>query len=114
MKYHEYFASTAEAANDRIPTADGISPSTPPKESPLARSIGSFNRHHVNTFKLMIPEHLPTSPICPKSPKHSSGGTGVCPYHGRPHITGERKLVTGEVHVIRQSTLRTQQIRKDS
>ena len=30
-----------------------------------------------------IPEHLPTSPLCPRHPKHRSGGTGICPYHGR-------------------------------
>lgn len=30
-----------------------------------------------------IPEHLPTSPLCPKHPKHKSKGTGVCPFHGK-------------------------------
>ncbi|KAI4156353.1 MAG: hypothetical protein LQ340_000340 [Diploschistes diacapsis] len=30
-----------------------------------------------------VPEHLPTSPLCPRHPKHKSKGTGVCPYHGR-------------------------------
>ncbi|CAD6585648.1 MAG: accessory factor associated with RNA polymerase II [Alectoria sarmentosa] len=32
---------------------------------------------------LSVPEHLPNSPLCPKHPKHKSGGTGECPYHGR-------------------------------
>lgn len=28
-----------------------------------------------------IPEHFPSSPLCPRNPKHKSGGTGTCPYH---------------------------------
>ncbi len=34
-------------------------------------------------FELNIPEHLPNSPMCPRNPKHKSGGQGVCVYHGR-------------------------------
>ena len=34
-----------------------------------------------------IPEHLPNSPLCPRNPKHKSGGTGTCPYHGRNKST---------------------------
>ena len=30
-----------------------------------------------------VPEHFPTSPLCPRNPRHKSGGTGECPYHGR-------------------------------
>ena len=30
-----------------------------------------------------VPEHLPNSPLCPRHPRHPSGGTGDCPYHGR-------------------------------
>lgn len=33
-------------------------------------------------FDWDIPEHLPNSPLCPANPKHPSGGTGVCVYHG--------------------------------
>ncbi|KAI8624543.1 hypothetical protein F5Y19DRAFT_480564 [Xylariaceae sp. FL1651] len=35
------------------------------------------------TFEFNIPEHLPTSPMCPANKRHKSGGTGVCVYHGR-------------------------------
>lgn len=35
------------------------------------------------SFELNVPEHLPNSPLCPKNPKHRSGGKGVCVYHGR-------------------------------
>ncbi|KJZ77949.1 hypothetical protein HIM_02586 [Hirsutella minnesotensis 3608] len=34
-------------------------------------------------FQFDIPEHLPTSPLCPANSRHKSGGTGVCVYHGR-------------------------------
>lgn len=34
-------------------------------------------------FVASIPEHFPNSPLCPRNPKHKSGGTGTCPYHGR-------------------------------
>lgn len=34
-------------------------------------------------FELDVPEHLPSSPLCPANPKHKSGGTGICVYHGR-------------------------------
>jgi hypothetical protein len=30
-----------------------------------------------------VPEHLESSPLCPRHPKHVSGGVGWCPYHGR-------------------------------
>ncbi|MCJ1485548.1 hypothetical protein MMC06_005723 [Schaereria dolodes] len=36
-----------------------------------------------DTFELNVPEHLPNSPLCPKNPKHPSGGNGICVYHGR-------------------------------
>jgi hypothetical protein len=29
-------------------------------------------------FALNVPEHLPTSPLCPANPRHPSGGNGVC------------------------------------
>ncbi|MCJ1264287.1 accessory factor associated with RNA polymerase II [Lobaria immixta] len=37
-------------------------------------------------FELNVPEHLPNSPLCPRNPKHRSGGKGVCVYHGRNKI----------------------------
>jgi len=116
IKYHEYFTSTSKAPDDRIPIADSISPSEDLSGSvnTVARSTGPSKRHHFNTFELSVPEHLPSSPLCPKNPKHSSGGTGVCPYHGRQKTISESKTWTGEAQVKRKSTLRTQQTRKDS
>jgi hypothetical protein len=34
-------------------------------------------------FELDVPEHLPSSPLCPMNPKHQSGGAGICVYHER-------------------------------
>ncbi len=35
-------------------------------------------------FELKVPEHLPSSPMCPRHPKnHLTGGRGICVYHGR-------------------------------
>ncbi|MCJ1378327.1 hypothetical protein MMC17_001424 [Xylographa soralifera] len=36
-----------------------------------------------NTFEINVPDHLPNSPLCARNPKHTSGGKGICPYHGR-------------------------------
>ena len=40
----------------------------------------ALSREH---FVLQVPDHLPNSPLCPKHPRHKSGGTGICPVHGR-------------------------------
>lgn len=51
------------------------------------------------TFELTLPpEHLPSSPLCPKNPKHRSGGNGICPFHGRKKEAGlkvVRRVNTG-------------------
>lgn len=33
-------------------------------------------------YDYFIPDHLKGSPLCPRSPKHASGGVGFCPMHG--------------------------------
>jgi len=52
--------------------------------------LDTFDSGHALTcedFLVSIPEHLPNSPLCPRNPKHNSGGTGTCPYHGRNKST---------------------------
>ena len=44
---------------------------------------GSEQAGSINEFEFHLPEHLPSSPLCPKNPKHSSGGKGNCVFHGR-------------------------------
>ncbi|KJY01039.1 hypothetical protein TI39_contig305g00027 [Zymoseptoria brevis] len=34
-------------------------------------------------FEQDVPDHLPSSPLCPLHPKHKSGGKAICPQHGR-------------------------------
>ena len=34
-----------------------------------------------------VPDHLPSSPLCPKHPKHKSRGAGTCPYHGKNKVS---------------------------
>jgi hypothetical protein len=34
-------------------------------------------------FDWDVPDHLPSSPLCPANPKHPGGGSGICVYHGR-------------------------------
>ena len=37
----------------------------------------------MEALAVSVPEHLPNSPLCPRHPKHKSGGRGECPFHGR-------------------------------
>ncbi|KAI9821214.1 MAG: hypothetical protein M1827_003948 [Pycnora praestabilis] len=46
------------------------------------RDIEQHNTVEKN-FELNVPEHLPSSPLCPMNPKHQSGGKGICVFHGR-------------------------------
>lgn len=86
--------------------SDSHSPGTPgiTKDSPSLEWWEADTRHHqtnksahsskekkllkaqgpaISQFELNTPEHFPSSPLCPKHPKHASGGSGVCVYHGR-------------------------------
>ncbi|KAK4165877.1 hypothetical protein QBC43DRAFT_298934 [Cladorrhinum sp. PSN259] len=50
-------------------------------------------------FEFDVPEHLPTSPMCPANPKNvNSGGKGVCVYHGRRRCS--RYLLPGSDSVL--------------
>lgn len=41
------------------------------------------------SFNLSLPDHLPSSPLCPANLQHESGGAGICPYHGRRKGKGD-------------------------
>ena len=70
------------------------SPLSPTRSPQVERSSGSVDLS-ANVFRapveeenqadkyINVPEHLPTSPLCPRHPKHKSRGTGICPYHGK-------------------------------
>ncbi|MCJ1341348.1 hypothetical protein MMC09_006644 [Bachmanniomyces sp. S44760] len=44
------------------------------------------------TEEIEAPEHLPSSPLCPKNRRHPSGGKGICPSHGRIRKPAEDHL----------------------
>ena len=46
-------------------------------------------RDNTMCFEINVPEHLPSSPLCPKHPKHKSEGKGICVYHGRNRREGD-------------------------
>ena len=47
-------------------------------------------------FELNVPEHLPSSPLCPKHPMNRhTGGKGVCVHHGRRLPTPEVQESSG-------------------
>ena len=46
-------------------------------------------RDNAMCFEINVPEHLPSSPLCPKHPKHKSKGKGICVYHGRNRKEGD-------------------------
>ncbi|KAL8986708.1 MAG: hypothetical protein Q9177_004018 [Variospora cf. flavescens] len=52
-------------------------------------------REERDDFELNVPEHLPSSPLCPRHPKHKSGGKGVCVYHGRTKTGANDEVVEG-------------------
>ncbi|KAK0967027.1 hypothetical protein LTS16_007218 [Friedmanniomyces endolithicus] len=37
-------------------------------------------------FELNVPDHLPSSLLCPLNPRHKSGGNAICPMHGRKKL----------------------------
>lgn len=52
----------------------------------LAEAKARENRFR---FELNVPEHLPSSPLCPKHPKNRhTRGKGICVYHGRNMTVG--------------------------
>lgn len=74
----------------------GCSPRSPTKRKEasdvdwyMAKMEADEARDVATTFELNVPDHLPSSPLCPKHPKHKSGGKGICVYHGRNRNPGD-------------------------
>ena len=42
----------------------------------------------ITQVEVDVPDHLPTSPLCPRHPKHKTKGKGICPMHGRNNSIG--------------------------
>ena len=46
-------------------------------------TIDADEAETLEQFVARLPEHLPSSPMCPRHPKNKLKGKGVCVYHGR-------------------------------
>ncbi|KAK4671096.1 snoRNA-binding rRNA-processing protein [Podospora pseudoanserina] len=59
-------------------------PDTPPSTPTPRTRVTRATTGTAAMFKFDVPEHLPSSPMCPANPKNpKSLGKGVCVYHGR-------------------------------
>ncbi|PVH85981.1 hypothetical protein DL98DRAFT_511063 [Cadophora sp. DSE1049] len=79
--------------------ADTQHASTGNKSARLLNMDATTNQSPRTPFELNLPEHLPNSPLCPKNHMHESGGTGICPYHGRKrsnHLMNVNRLESQE------------------
>ncbi|KAJ6789397.1 hypothetical protein PWT90_00950 [Aphanocladium album] len=52
-------------------------------ESKPQRQVKQGDADNAVKFEFDVPEHLPSSPMCPANVRHKSGGKGLCVYHGR-------------------------------
>jgi hypothetical protein len=87
---------------DEIEKPSGSTPVTPADEEeaaklfvyrqPFLKSRESDEYLTSRRVEQDVPEHFAGSPLCPMSPKHKSGGWGVCPYHGQRRTSS---LLTG-------------------
>lgn len=48
-----------------------------------AAAKGLAKQQRLEVEMSLPPEHLPSSPLCPKHSMHKSKGRGICVYHGR-------------------------------
>ena len=91
MRPGSYFGSKTQSAAE-TPMSEASSTAL----IPLQRRISQTDWYRVRLsapdanenesceeFVLSVPEHLPSSPMCPRHPKHKSKGKGVCVFHGR-------------------------------
>ena len=56
------------------------------------KTAGKTNVRRPPQFDLNPPEHLPSSPLCPKNPTHPTRGFGICVYHGRRRSVRLKRL----------------------
>ena len=86
---HDHHSTGKLAASS--PTANGSSPlagvaRAATYDQSIRRALPGLDEGVPSEFD--VPEHFPSSPLCPRHPKHKSGGTGRCPFHG-PFEQGE-------------------------
>lgn len=70
----------------KMPDTPPISRFTPPSPGVYQQPVVTPDPQ--SEYMTFIPDHLAGSPLCPRSPKHVSGGSGFCPMHGRNDESG--------------------------
>lgn len=85
-----YFDDDSSSGSDSNPTVGGGQPDGQEPRTPAdvdwyqARVAAAKAKEKQFRFELNVPEHLPSSPLCPKHPMNRhTGGKGVCVHHGR-------------------------------
>lgn len=94
--FFDYNAPDDEGSTPNSEKQGDCSPRSPMKRKEasdvdwyMAKMEADEARDVATTFELNVPDHLPGSPLCPKHPKHKSGGKGICVYHGRNRNPGD-------------------------
>lgn len=65
-----------------------------PARTAASKGIAKKQQHEVDMS--LPPEHLPSSPLCPKNSLHKSKGRGICVYHGRRKSVSLRREGGGD------------------
>jgi len=94
--FFDYNAPDDEGSTLNLERKEGYSPDSRLKRKEasdvdwyMAKLEADEARDVATNFELNVPDHLPSSPLCPKHPRHKSGGKGVCVYHGRNRNPGD-------------------------
>lgn len=92
-KCHQPFPMSAD--NDFVDQHRGSSTSTSSREKDWYKvrldeilytsddQEATLQKQELSIIEWNIPEHLPSSPLCPLHPKYKGGTKGICVYHGR-------------------------------
>lgn len=81
-----------------LATAGTLQPKTTKEWWEVPCAVPRWEDMGPKSFEFDMPEHLPTSPMCPANKKHKLGGAGVCVYHGRRK--GSSTPLAGEDEVL--------------
>lgn len=98
-KWNRSSQNVASPAEDE----EHLSP-VPPPVSPVFRQrfdqysiVDDEDEDNESEFQLDVPDHLPSSPLCPLNPKYRGGVKAICPLHGRGKPT---KRLTDDLRAV--------------
>lgn len=89
----QWVPEEAEEEGEQTPTQTGVTPVRNSSEKEWYRAkIDAIEAEQElskeEEFVRIVPDHLPNSPMCPRNPRHVSGGKEACIYHGRNPAMG--------------------------